>query len=353
MTVKKFLLLSTLSLLFIPAFGNGYTPRVTIIATGGTIAGIAPSSAGTFYDPAQLTVGALMEQVPEIRSKASITGIQLCNIASQHMTTEIWIRLASVIDSLFSNDLCDGIVVTHGTDTMEETAFFLNLVVPHDKPVVLTGSMRPSNVLGADGPANLYNAVCLAASPAARDKGVMAVMNDNIFAAAEFTKTHTVNPHAFESPGRGPLGIIRGGIPVFFRDPGPMHTVHSEFSIKHLHGTDLPPVGIVLSYAGASAVPVEALIASGVEGIVVAGVGHGNYSLEIEAAIPGIIARGVLIVRATRILCGGVASDVESPFEGQLTSGLLSPQKVRILLMVALTRYRDPDNLQRIIDGYQ
>ena len=167
-SLKKCILFAILSLWFVQAKGSGHLPvsvpkpRITIIATGGTIAGMASSATGTSYDPAQLTVDALMAQAPGISETATITGMQLCNIASQHMTTEIWIRLASMIDSLFKNSICDGVVVTHGTDTMEETAFFLDLVLGYDNPVVLTGAMRPANALGADGPANLFNAVCLA-----------------------------------------------------------------------------------------------------------------------------------------------------------------------------------------------
>ena len=360
-SLKKCILFAILSLWFVQAKGSGHLPvsvpkpRITIIATGGTIAGMASSATGTSYDPAQLTVDALMAQAPGISETATITGMQLCNIASQHMTTEIWIRLASMIDSLFKNSICDGVVVTHGTDTMEETAFFLDLVLGYDNPVVLTGAMRPANALGADGPANLFNAVCLAAHPAARNRGVMAVMNDNIYSAAEFTKVHTVNPDAFKSPDHGPLGLIRGGNPLFFREPAGRLWTQLTCNTEELQELAekqskkfFPRVEIILSYAGATAGLIDALLNSGVDGIVVAGVGHGNYSQEIEAGIQHCLEQGVFVVRATRVLAGGVTFDVENPFDGQIVSGMLSPEKARILLMLALTRFNTTEQLQKI-----
>ncbi|HOG25880.1 MAG TPA: asparaginase [Bacteroidales bacterium] len=355
MSLKKYLLLATLCLWVLPALYGSQKPRITIIATGGTIAGTASSATGTSYDPAQLTVDALMAQAPGIPDRATITGLQLCNIASQHMTTQIWIRLAFVIDSLFRSGLCDGVVITHGTDTMEETAFFLELVLGHGNPVVLTGAMRPANGLGADGPANLFNAVCLAADPAARDRGVMAVLNDYIYAAAEFTKVHTVNPDAFESPDCGPLGVIRGGNSHFFRAPAghlPSQLTCTAGELQELaaklRDKVFPKVEIILSYAGATAEPLDALLKSGVDGIVIAGVGHGNYSREIEAGIQRCLEQGVVIVRATRVLAGGVTFDTERPFNGQIVSGMLNPQKARILLMLALTRFNTTEQLQEI-----
>jgi len=357
MSLKKYLILATLCIWTLPALCGVQKPRVTIVATGGTIAGTASSATGTSYDPAQLTVDALMAQAPGISARATITGLQLCNIASQHMTTQIWIRLGSVIDSLFKNDICDGVVVTHGTDTMEETAFFLDLVLGHDNPVVLTGAMRPANALGADGPVNLFNAVCLAAHPAARNRGVMAVMNDYIYAAAEFTKVHTVNPDAFASPDRGPLGVIRGGNPHFFRGPAGRLWTQLTCNTKELQELSdklrdkaFPRVEIILSYAGATAGLIDALLKNGMDGIVIAGVGHGNYSQEIETGIQRCLEQGVFVVRATRVLAGGVTFDVEKPFDGQIVSGMLSPQKARILLMLALTRFNTTEQLQKIFN---
>ena len=350
--MKRYILAALAILCFFPVRGQEIKPRITIIATGGTIAGIADSPAGNAYTPAQLTVESLIRQVPQISGKASVEGLQLCNIASQYMTPLIWIRLAGVVDSLFSGDHCDGIVVTHGTDTMEETAFFLDLVNAHERPVVFTGSMRPSNSPGADGPANLFNAVCLAADPAAVGKGVLVVMNDYIFSASEVTKTHTVNPQAFESPDQGPLGTIRGGNAFFYHPRHGRPFLEKKFSIAELANRDLPRVDIVMSYAGATSLLFDTLVKNGTEGIVIAGVGHGNYSEQIENSAKNAVRNGVFVVRATRVLQGGVSSDVENPFKGQVVSRSLSPQKARILLMLALTASREPADIQRFFDQY-
>ncbi len=350
--MKRYILAAFAILCFFPVRGQEIKPRITIIATGGTIAGIADSPAGNAYTPAQLSVETLVRQVPQINDKAYVKGIQLCNIASQYMTPRIWIRLATVVDSLFSGDHCDGIVVTHGTDTMEETAFFLDLVNAHERPVVFTGSMRPSNSPGADGPANLYNAVCLAADPAAGAKGVLVVMNEYIFSASGVTKTHTVNPQAFENPDHGPLGTIRGGNAVFYHPCHERPLPEKRFSIAELVNRDLPRVDIVLSYAGATSLLFDTLVENGTEGIVIAGVGHGNYSRQIENSAKKAVQNGVTVVRATRVLQGGVSSDAENPFEGQIVSRSLSPQKARILLMLALIKSRQTESIQRLFDQY-
>ncbi|HOO42683.1 MAG TPA: asparaginase [Bacteroidales bacterium] len=350
--MKKYILTAFAILCLSPVRGQEIKPRIVIVATGGTIAGIADSPAENAYTPAQLTVETLIGQVPQITEKTSVKGVQLCNIASQHMTPSLWIRLACVVDSLFSGNHCEGIVVTHGTDTMEETAFFLDLVHSYENPVVFTGSMRPSNSPGADGPANLYNAVCLAADPAARGKGVLVVMNDYIYSASGVTKTHTVNPQAFESPDQGPVGMVRGGKAVFYRALCERHPLDERFSVRELVNQDLPRVDIVLSYAGATSLLFDALVENGVDGIVIAGVGHGNYSRPMDNSAKRAVKNGVAVVRATRVLRGGVSSDVENPFEGQVVSRSLSPQKARILLMLALTVSRQPADIQRMFDQY-
>ncbi|MFA7048771.1 MAG: asparaginase [Bacteroidales bacterium] len=350
--MKKYILTVVALVCFLSGWGQETKPRITIIATGGTIAGIAHTPAENAYTPAQLTVETLIRQIPQITHKASVQGLQLCNIASQHMTPGIWVRLASVVDSLFSGDHCDGVVVTHGTDTMEETAFFLDLVNTHENPVVFTGSMRPSNSPGADGPANLYNAVCLAADPAAGAKGVLVVMNEYIFSASGVTKTHTVNPQAFENPDHGPLGTIRGGNAVFYHPCHERPLPEKRFSIAELVNQDLPRVDIVLSYAGATSLLFDTLVENGTEGIVIAGVGHGNYSRQIENSAKKAVRQGIAVVRATRVLKGGVSSDTENTFEGQVVSRSLSPQKARILLMLALTVFREPAEIQHLFDQY-
>src|SRR3989339_309668 len=203
-------------------------PRIVILATGGTIAGSASGAAQASYQPGVLSIQQIISSVPDIEQLAELKGIQICNISSQNMEERIWLELFKTIDNLFSHDLCDGVVITHGTDTMEETAYFLNLTIKHSRPVVLTGAMRPSTSLSADGPFNLFNAVSVAASQKTINRGVMVVMNDFILSADDVTKPNTVNTAAFSCPNYGPLGYIRDGEPRFFRESVAKHTVNSE-----------------------------------------------------------------------------------------------------------------------------
>jgi len=325
-------------------------PRIVILATGGTIAGSAKSSTQASYQPGVISVDQIISTVADIGKIAQLKGIQVCNISSQNMELSVWLELNRIIDSLFTNDLCDGIVITHGTDTMEETAYFLNLTVKHTKPVVLTGSMRPSTSLSADGPFNLYNAVSVAASPKAQNRGVMVVMNDFILSADDATKTNSVNTAAFSCPNYGPLGYIRDGEPRFYRESTLRHTVNSEFDIKGLR--TLPQVEIVYSYAFSSGIPIRALIEAKVQGIVIAGVGHGNYNREIATELENGLKRGVVIVRSTRVATGGVDVAAEEYDPRWPVSYLKSPQKARILLMLSLIKSRNIEEIQRIFEEY-
>lgn len=331
-------------------------PRIVILATGGTIAGSASSSTNASYKPGVISVEQIIATVPDIQKTAILKGIQVCNISSQNMELSIWLKLYNTIDSLFANDLCDGVVITHGTDTMEETAYFLNLTIKHSRPVVLTGSMRPSTSLSPDGPFNLFNAVSVASSPKAKNRGVMVVMNDFILSADDVAKTNTVNTSAFSCPNYGPLGYIRDGEPRFYRECTCRHTINSEFDIKGLK--TLPQVEIVYSYAFSSSIPIKALIGANVKGIVIAGVGHGNYNHEIADELENGLKRGVAIIRSTRVATGGVDCAAENYDPRWPVSYLKSPQKARILLMLALTVSGtpqdsiNPEKIQRIFTEY-
>ncbi len=325
-------------------------PRVIILATGGTIAGSAQSSVQAAYNPGVQNIEVIIASVPEIKSLATLKGIQVCNISSQNMEEQIWLELWRVADSLFTNDLCDGIVITHGTDTMEETAYFLNLTLRHTKPVVITGSMRPATSLSADGPFNLYNAVALAASAKAQNKGVMVTMNDYIYCANDVTKNNTVNTNSFTCPNYGPLGYIRGGIPTFYRENKFLHTASSQFDISGLQ--KLPKTEIILSYSFASDAAINAVIQDGAQGIVIAGVGHGNFNRPIAEAMKKAVAKNIAIVRSSRILLGGVDFDAEEYNPQWPVSLNKSPQKARILLMLALTKTTNPTQIQHYFEQY-
>src|ERR1700747_1180986 len=250
-------------------------PNVVILATGGTIAGSGSSSTTTVgYKAATVPVEALINAVPELKKIAMVRGEQLFQIASQNMTNDHWLKLARRVNELLHQADVDGIVITHGTDTLEETAYFLNLVTKSAKPVVIVGAMRPSTALSADGPINLYNATLLAGSKEAIGKGVLVCLNDQINAARDVTKTNTSTADTFKSPELGLLGYIQGDRVAFYRLPARRHTLNSEFDISAVD--KLPNVEIAYGFANVSRTTVDAIAASGVDGVVSAGGGDGN-----------------------------------------------------------------------------
>ena len=328
-------------------------PHVVILATGGTIAGTAASSTATVgYKAATVGVAELIAAVPELATVARVTGEQVFQIASENMTPAHWLILARRVNELLARPDVAGVVITHGTDTLEETAYFLDLVVKSDKPVVLVGAMRPATAISADGPMNLYNAVALAASPDAAGRGVMVCMNDRIDAARDVTKTSTVALDTFRSPEVGALGLMERGRPVFYRTTTRLHTTATEFDVANLK--ELPNVGIALAYAGSGRLEIDALAAAGVKGIVNAGVGDGSLSIEARAALVEARKRGIVVVRASRIPGGPVVRDGEADDDALdfVVADNLSPQKARILLALALTRTSDTREIQRIFRRY-
>jgi L-asparaginase len=328
-------------------------PNVVIVATGGTIAGTGSNTTTTVgYKAATVPVQVLIDAVPELKKIATVRGEQLFQIASQNMTNDHWLKLARRINELLQQSDVDGIVITHGTDTLEETAYFLNLVTKSDKPVVIVGAMRPSTALSADGPINLYNAALLAGSKEAVGKGVLVCLNDQINAARDVTKTNTSTADTFKSPELGVLGYVQGDRVAFYRLPARKHTANSEFDLTGLD--KLPIVEIAYGFENVSRTTVDALAASGVNGIVYAGVGDGNPSQLTEQALADARSKGILIVRSARVGNGIVArnNEVDDDKRDFIVSDTLNPQKARILLTVALTRTKDTKELQRIFYEY-
>lgn len=328
-------------------------PRVSILATGGTIAGTGATSTTTVgYTAATVGVQALIAAVPEIAKVAQVSGEQVFQIASENMGNEHWLVLAKRVNALLAQPDVDGIVITHGTDTLEETAYFLNLVVKSRKPVVLVGSMRPSTALSADGPINLYNAVNLAGSPSAVGKGVLVAMNDQIHAARDVTKSNTTTADTFRTTELGMIGYIQGGKPYFYREVMRKHTADTEFDVSKLDV--LPQVDVAYAYANVGDVAVKALVASGAKGLVHAGVGNGSLPAKTKPALIAAREKGVVIVRAARVGQGIVARNGEAN-DDQLdfvVADTLSPQKARILLMLALTRTSSTKDIQRMFYTY-
>ena len=347
-------LLGVFLLLFsVPSFAGGKLPHVVILATGGTIAGAGKSTTTTVdYTPAKVGVEALIAAVPELAGIARVDGEQVLRIGSQNMAPKAWLTLAGRVNQLLARADVDGLVITHGTDTLEETAYFLNLTVKSSKPVVLTGAMRPATAISADGPMNLYNAVLLAGAPTAAGKGVLVLLNDQISAAREVTKTNTTAPDTFKTPDFGYLGYMSAGEPQFYRVSTKRHTAASEFDVAGL--TSLPEVGIFYGYAGEDRTPLDAMIAKGAAGVVNAGTGDGSMSDGMKAAYSEARRRGVIVVRSSRTGSGFIARTAEAKDDvcDFVVAGNLNPQKARILLMLALTKTRDTKEIQRMFMTY-
>ena len=318
-------------------------PKIKILATGGTIAGVANSATDTTnYAAGALGIDKLIDAVPEIKNFANVSGEQICNIDSKDINEKIWLKLANRINELLSD--VDGIVITHGTDTLEETAYFLNLTVHSDKPVVLTGAMRPATAISSDGAINLLNAVKVAASSDSKAKGVLVVLNDEINSAREVTKIHTLNVSAFKSREFGLLGYVSGGNVEFYRTSTRRHTVNSEFDISGLKS--LPSVKIIYNHACDDGIFVEAAINAGVKGIICAGTGNGSINANVEEILSRA-AENIVIVRSSR--CGGGSVVVNKNF---IDGDNLTAQKARILLQLALTKTNDRYEVQRMFKQY-
>lgn len=329
-------------------------PKIKVLATGGTIAGAQTSSSEVGYKSGTFSVDDLIKAVPPLKDVADLTGEQLANIGSQTMNHDVWLKLAKRVNEVLKDGSTDGVVITHGTDTLEETAYFLSLVVKSDKPVVLVGSMRPATAMSADGPANLYNAVALAGSPEARGRGPMIVIDDEIHYAREAQKTNTTELDTFHSPNRGRAGVINVGRIEWFSQNTTRHTTKSEFSVDGKAPADLPQVEIIYSYENLGPEMVDFLVQQGVKGIVLAGVGDGNSTDAAIAALAAAAKKGVAVVRSSRTGSGVVARNVEVDDDklGFIASMELSPQKARILLMLALMNTTDPSKLQQVFMQY-
>ncbi|EPR5897242.1 type II asparaginase [Campylobacter jejuni] len=325
--------------------------RIAILGTGGTIAGFIDSTiATTGYTAGAIDIDVLIKAVPQIRDLADISWEQIANIDSSNMCDEIWLRLAKKIAKLFAEGI-DGVVITHGTDTMEETAYFLNLTIKSDKPVVLVGAMRPSTAISADGPKNLYNAVALVANKEAKNKGVMVAINDKILSARGVVKTHSLNVDAFSSPDFGDLGYIVDGKVFFYNNVTKAHTKNAPFDVSKL--TSLPKVDILYSYSNdGSGVAAKALFEHGTKGIVVAGSGAGSIHKNQKDVLKELLKKRLKVVVSSRVVAGCVAVSDSDEKLGFISAEDLNPQKARVLLILALTKTSDPKKIQEYFLKY-
>ena len=326
--------------------------HVVILATGGTIAGAAPTEVQSGYQSGQVGVEILINAVPQLSEIAIVTGEQISNIGSQDMSDEVWLKLAKRCNELLALDDVDGIVITHGTDTMEETAYFLNLVLKSKKPVVLTCSMRPSTALSADGPLNIFNAVAVAGSQESWDRGVMVVANDLIHSARAVVKSNTTAVETFISPFVGPLGTVNYGEINYFDYPDKKFTYQTPFNVDNV--TSLPRVDVIAMYEDAPGDLIKASVDFGSKGIVTSGLGNGNMPKACVQACEYAVDKDVVVVRAARVLTGFVGRDIELDDDalGFVASYELIPSKARVLLRLALLTTNDPVKIQEYFEEY-
>jgi L-asparaginase len=331
---------------------NAKLPTVVVLATGGTIAGAAASDVQAKYTSGQVGVEQLLAAVPQAKQLANLRGEQISNIGSQDMNDEVWLKLAQRVNQLAAMADVSGIVITHGTDTIEETAYFLNLVVKTRKPVVLTAAMRPSTALSADGPLNFFNAVAVAADKDAAGRGVLVVVNDWIHGASSLTKTSTTAVQTFLSPQSGLIGTVTYGVTEFYRGPVGKNTTGSEFSIDGVKA--LPRVDIIVAYENMDGALIDAAVAAGAKGVVIAGVGNGNMTQAAVNALAKHAKAGIACVRASRVAVGRVGRNVELEDDklGFVASLDLNPQKARVLLRLALLKPRNNAALQKLFEEY-
>jgi L-asparaginase len=325
-------------------------PRVHILGTGGSISGIGPHRLDyTLYPEAgkKLTAEQMLERIPEARELAELTGEEVLQVGSPSIGPKEWLQLSNRVHALLGPDGVKGIVVTHGTATLEETAYFLHLTVKSDRPVVVTGAMRPPSAIGTDADLNLLDAIRLAATPEAAGRGVLTILNNEIQSARDVTKSNAFRVDTFDSRDFGVLGYVDSDARVlFYRSVTRPHTTATPFDV---HGRkDLPRVDIVHAYAGADGVLVDALTERRPAGMVLVGFGGGSFPTAFLDAGKRAVKAGIPVVLATRSWNGRVVSTPNKDADGFIVCDDLMPQKARILLMLALTVTRERSAIQRM-----
>ena len=328
--------------------------NVVVVATGGTIAGAGASSTNSAtYAAAKVPVDDLLNAVPQIQNLANVSGVQALQIASESITDKELLSIARQVNELVKKPEVNGVVITHGTDTLEETAYFLSLTIHTNKPIVVVGSMRPPSALSTDGPLNLYSAVALAASDSAKGKGVFVLMNDGIFAARDVTKTINIHTDAFTSQW-GALGTLVEAKPYWFRHVAKRFNTQSEFNIENIKGDTLPLVQIV--YGSSNMLPdaYTAYAKAGAKAIIHAGTGNGSVAKYLVPTLNELQQQGIQIIRSSRVPQGFVLRNAEQPDDqyGWVVAHDLNPQKAKLLAALALTKTTDATEIQRMFWEY-
>ena len=353
MRTRRILAMAAAILIATTAANAQAKKKIKILATGGTIAGAALSPTDPGYKSGAVGVDILIDAVPQLKDLADVSGEQVASIGSQDMNDEVWLKLGKRVNELLASRDVDGIVVTHGTDTLEETSYFLHLVTKSDKPVVMTGSMRPSTAMSADGPLNIFNAVGVAADPKARGRGVLVVIEDDIHGAHDIIKRHTTDTATFSSGEPGLIGAVLFGVATWYRTPEEVHTKSSELTLA-ANQTTLPRVDIIYAHANMSPDLITAAAKNGAKGIVIAGVGDGNMTAPALEALKAVVKQGVVGVRSARLNGGIIRRNIEVNDDqaGTVASMELNPSKARVLLQLALLKTTDSKKIQDYFDRY-
>jgi L-asparaginase len=321
-------------------------PKIRVFSTGGTIQGAGPRRDQVAnYKAAKFTPKQLLDDLPEARNIADLSYEEISATGSGNVDAKVHLKLAKQINEWLAQPDTAGAVVTHGTATLEETAYFLNLVIHSDKPVLVVGAMRPHSAISSDGPLNLYNAFRTIGTPEAKNKGVMVLLNDEINAARDVTKTNTERPNTFESRDFGPIGFADADRIVFYRRLLYRHTIKSEFDVSQL--TELPKVDIAYGYQEGDRAGVDAFIAAGAKGIVL-----DDNAPGFAAAVKDGKAKGIVFVQSDRKGSGRVLEKETSLERGIVTADNLNAQKARQLLRLALTKTSDLKEIQRMFNEY-
>lgn len=323
--------------------------NILVIGTGGTIAGTGEEGNTSSYKSAQVKVDSLIENNPMISSIANVKSVNMFDIDSCDMTFDNLIKMANYINENSKNSDIDGFVITHGTDTLEESAYFLNLTIKTQKPVVITGSMRPSTAVSADGPLNLYQAVALAANDESYNKGVLVTLSDSIYGARDISKINTFRTEAFSQRDLGCLGYMQDANVFFYNATTKPHTTNSEFDVSDI--TNMPKVTILYFYSDADEFLID-IAAEYSDGIVIAGAGCGRTSEKWTDKIEKLAKEGFPIVRSSRVSNGLISAGDCDSSENVIYSNNLNPQKSRILLSLALSLGYDISKIQEIFDKY-
>jgi L-asparaginase len=328
-------------------------PKIHIIATGGTISGIGfnrldytqYSDTGNRY-----TIEQLLERIPEVKSFADISFENLLATGSTNITPKDWLVIGERANTLLKDDI-DGIVITHGTATLEETAYFLHLTINSNKPVVLTGAMRPPSSISTDADINLFDAIRIASSKNAKNMGVMGVLNNQIHSAREMIKMNTLRVDTFQSNDLGFLGFVDSdGQVIFYRNSTKIHTFESEFSTQSLD--QLPRVDIVVAYSGGDGLLIDAVKKNASQGLILAGFGSGTLPTIMKDSALELVKDGIPVVLASRSTMGRIILTKKIKDEGFITCDNLSPQKARILLMLSLLQTSDTQKIRDFFEKY-